>query len=328
MPAEPVPLAEPPWTLTEAGRPRRVGVELEMNGIGLEAITSCVARTFGLVVEETGRYERRLLGDPAGPWMVEVDSSVLKRIGRQRRTGEIGRSAELALAYVVEAVMPVEVGSPPLPLARLGEVETLIARLRAAGARGTSGKFINAFGMQLNPEAPATDAAAITAMLRAFLCLYDWLFARAKVDTTRRLTTFVDPFPTGYLRRVVTPGYAPDLGGLIDDYLRWNPTRNRALDLLPLFAHLDPDRVRRGVRDRRIKARPAYHYRLPNCDIDRPGWGMASSWNDWVEVERLAADPGRLAACAAAYGAFLARPGNRWLGNWRAEIERAWLPGR
>ena len=34
-------------------------------------------------------------------------------------------------------------------------------------------------------------------------------------------------------------GYGPDLGALIDDYLAANPTRNRALDLLPLFAELD-----------------------------------------------------------------------------------------
>jgi hypothetical protein len=319
------PLSEPPCTATAQGRPRRVGVELEMNGIGLEAITACVAETFGLVPEATGRYERRLRGDPAGPWQVEVDSSVLKRMGRQERTGEFGRSAESAIAYVVEAVMPVEVVTPPLPLARLAEVEALIVRLRAAGARGTSDKWIHAFGMQLNPEAPALDTRSVLAMLRAFLCLYEWLFARAEVDTTRRLTTFVDPFPTTYVRRVMAPDYAPDMAGLTDDYLRWNATRNRALDMLPLFAHLDRERVRAAVRDDRIKARPAFHYRLPNCEIGKPYWRLAESWNDWVEVERLAADPERLAACAAAYDAFLARASNRWLGDWKGEIGRRWL---
>jgi hypothetical protein len=37
--------------------------------------------------------------------------------------GEVGASAEAAVALVVEAVMPVEVVSPPLPLGRLGQVD-------------------------------------------------------------------------------------------------------------------------------------------------------------------------------------------------------------
>jgi hypothetical protein len=329
MPAAAV-LAEPPWVRTDAGSPRRVGVEIEMNGIGLERVTEVVASTFGLMVERTGRYERRLCGDAAGDWIVEVDSSILKRMGRRERTpgtvlGEVEASAESAVALVVEAVMPVEVVSPPLPLGRLAEVERLIGRLRAAGARGTSDKVINAFGLQLNPEAASLRTAAITAMIRAFLCLHDWLAARARIDLTRRLTAFVDPFPKAYVQRVVDPAYAPDRRGLIADYLRWNPTRNRALDLLPLFAHLDEDRVRQAVRDQRVRGRPAYHYRLPNCDIHREDWTLAESWNDWVEVERLAADPDRLAACGAAYRGVLERPYARWLGNWAAEVERAWL---
>lgn len=39
-----------------------------------------------------------------------------------------------------------------------------------------------------------------------------------------------------------------------------------------------------------VKARPAYHYRLPNCLIDEPDWRLAREWNTWVAVERLAAD--------------------------------------
>ncbi len=329
-PAAPPLLAAPPWSEVSSGRPRRVGVELEMNGIDLEQLARAVAESFDLVPERVGRYEWRLSGDRAGVWVVEVDSSVLKKMGRRERepgtvAGEVGASAEAAVALVVEAVMPVEVVSPPLPLRRLGEVERLIERLRAAGAKGTSERLISAFGMQINAEAPSLETPAITAILKAFLCLYDWLALRAKVDLSRRMTVFIDPFPLDYARRVVDPGYAPDQAGLIEDYLRWNPTRNRVLDLLPLFVHLDAARVRAAVRDDRVKGRPAYHYRLPNCDIHREGWTLAASWNDWVEVERLAADPARLAGCTEAYAGFLARAYNRWTGDWAAEVERAWL---
>jgi hypothetical protein len=330
MPAAvPLPLAEPPWLATDSGHPRRVGVELEMNGLDLDGIARVVAETFDLEAERIGRYEWQLSGDPAGPWAVEVDSSLLKNMGRRARApgtvaGEVGASAEAAVALVVEAVMPVEVVSPPLPIGRLGQVEWLIARLRQAGAKGTSKRLVSAFGMQINAEAPSLETPALTAMLRAFLCLYDWLFARAQVNLSRRLTVFVDPFPLAYARRVVDPAYAPDPAGFIGDYLRWNPTRNRALDLLPILAHLDAERVRAAVRDDRVKGRPAYHYRLPNCDIDREDWTLAASWNDWVEVERLAADTERLARCAAAYADFLGSAMRRWTGNWRTEVERAW----
>jgi hypothetical protein len=326
----PLPLAAPPWIAAATGEPRRVGVELEMGGIDLEKLAGVVADTFDLVPERIGRYEWQLRGDPAGAWLVEVDSSVLKKMGRRERdrrtvAGEAGASAEAAVALVVEAVMPVEVVSPPLPLRRLGEVERLIGQLRAAGAKGSSERLISAFGLQINPEAPSLETPAVTAMLKAFLCLYDWLAARAKVDLSRRMTTFVDPFPRAYVRRVVDPGYSPDQARLIEDYLRWNATRNRALDLLPLLAHLDAERVRAAVRDERVKGRPAYHYRLPNCDIHREGWTLAASWNDWVEVERLAGDTERLAGCGAAYAAFLASAYDRWTGDWAAEVERAWL---
>ncbi|OBX33760.1 putative amidoligase enzyme [Halomonas elongata] len=40
---------------------------------------------------------------------------------------------------------------------------------------------------------------------------------------------------------MLDPDYQPDLRTLIDDYLEYNPTRNRELDLLPLFAYLDPE---------------------------------------------------------------------------------------
>ncbi|MBC7171885.1 MAG: amidoligase family protein, partial [Polyangiaceae bacterium] len=37
-----------------------------------------------------------------------------------------------------------------------------------------------------------------------------------------------------------------------------------------------------------VKARPAFHYRLPNCELAQSGWSPALDWNRWVVVERLA----------------------------------------
>lgn len=320
----------PPWRTNPQGQPRRVGVELEMNGLSLDRLAEVVSDALGTHIAAPGRYERRLSGDPAGDWIVELDFRLLKEMGRE--TGEpdgLRRSAEDVLHWIAETVVPLELVSPPLPMERLPEVELLIARLREAGARGSSDSPLNAFGLQFNPEIPDARAGTLLAYLRAFLCLHDWLAARADIDLTRRLTAYVDPFPADYVRRVVAAEYRPDLPGLIDDYLFHNPTRNRALDLLPLFLHLDAARVRAVVDDPLVKPRPAFHYRLPDCDIHRPEWSLGPAWRDWIEVERLAADPARLAGCCADFHDFLHRPPlERWLGDWAAEVEAHWLSPR
>lgn len=320
----------PPWTTNPEGRERRVGVELEMNGLTLDNLARLVAQHLGAAIEDKGRYERALTGDPAGDWGVELDFDLLKRMGREERdtasfAGEVEQSAEEALKWLAEHLVPLELVSPPLPLSRLHEVETLIELLRDAGARGTSHRLLNAFGMQFNPEIPDTAPSVLTAYLKAFLCFYDWLYERASINVSRRVTTYIDPFPGDYVRKVVNPDYWPDQDTLIDDYLTDNPTRNRALDCLPLFMHLDESRVRRATDDPLIKPRPTFHYRLPDCEIDLPAWGMHLAWNDWVAVEALAADSARLADCCRAYSRFLENPLRRWLGNWQKMLESRWL---
>src|SRR5690606_7323313 len=112
-------------------------------------------------------------------------------------------------------------------------------------------------------------------------------------------------FPPAYLRQVIDPHYWPDQSQLIADYLQANPTRNRALDMLPLFKHLSEQQVQATTTDPLIKARPALHYRLPNSLVDHPGWGIAGAWNDWLQVESLADDSERLNACCRTYGQHL-----------------------
>jgi hypothetical protein len=322
-------LAMPPLTRRADGGARRVGVEIEFSGLTLDEVVALVAETLSGDVASPGRYERVIAGDPAGDWQAELDFTLLKELGRRRRDGAelmdaAGDLAEDALRLIAERIVPVEVVSPPLPLERLDTVNDLIRRLREAGARGTGDELAYAFGLQLNPELPDTDVDTIRQYLQAFLCVEDWLRERAAVDLTRRLTLFAEPFPKAYARKVVAADYAPNLDRLIDDYLQDNPTRNRALDLLPLFLHLDPERVRAVVDDERVKPRPTLHYRLPNSEIDRPGWDLGAAWGDWLVVERLAADPARLDDLCRRYAGFLAQPLERLVGDWPADTA-VWL---
>ena len=318
----------PPVTHTTQGKPRRIGIELEFSGLSLEEAAAILIDLIGGPSRQPGRYETQVMGDPAGPWQVELDFTWLKSLGRREHDeglgGRVQELAEDGLRAIAERIVPVEVVGPPMPMNRLAEVNRLIDALREAGAVGTSDNPVYAFGMQLNPELADTDVDSIRGYLQAYLCLEDWLRGRAQVDLTRRLTFFADPFPKPYARAVVDADYAPHRDRLIDDYLDANPTRNRALDLLPLFAYLDEPRVRARVDDDRIKARPTLHYRLPNSEIDRPGWNLSQAWDDWLVVERLASDPQRLARLCETYALFLDRPLGRLTGDW-AEQTQQWL---
>uniref|UniRef100_UPI0038F60682 amidoligase family protein n=1 Tax=Streptomyces niveiscabiei TaxID=164115 RepID=UPI0038F60682 len=87
---------------------------------------------------EKGRYEHVISGDSAGDWIIEFDYDYLKKIGRESEYNDLRDSAEKGLAWIAESVVPIEVVSPPLPLHRLPEVESLIDELREAGAKGSS----------------------------------------------------------------------------------------------------------------------------------------------------------------------------------------------
>ena len=308
---------------------RRVGVELEMGGLDIARISALVADCLGGTVRVMSNYEHAVDGDPAGDWRVELDFAFLQALGRRELNSdapfvEVQQLLEHWLHRGAEQVVPMEVVSPPLPLNELVKVDRLIVALRSAGARGTTDNLMYAFGLHLNPELPALDATSIRHYMQAFVCLYDWLLARSRVDLMRRMTAFAEAFDQDYVRKLVAADYQPDLPALIDDYLLHNPSRNRALDMLPLFTHLDPQRVKVQVQDKLIKPRPTLHYRLPNCEIDQPGWGLRGAWSDWLMVERLVAAPSELAELCDVYGAFLAQPLERWFGDWLAEVE-VWL---
>jgi hypothetical protein len=93
---------------------------------------------------------------------------------------------------------------------------------------------------------------------------------------------------------------------------------------LPLFTHLDENRVRARVQDERVKPRPTLHYRLPNSEIDRTDWDIALPWGEWLFVERLAADPPRLERLCRRYSQHLNDPIEKLTSDWRV-LCNAWL---
>ena len=70
-----------------------------------------------------------------------------------------------------------------------------------------------------------------------------------------------------------------------------------------------PELIQSKVSSDLVSARPTFHYRLPNSEVDDPDWSLARAWSGWIQVERLAADSHRLDEMSRLYMNHLDRLG-------------------
>jgi uncharacterized membrane protein YdjX (TVP38/TMEM64 family) len=294
----------PPKTHDHTGKPRTVGVEVEFAVLDLESASKKIQELFGGEIVPVHEYEMRIRNTSLGEFRVEVDSHPLHELASKRRRGSPIRWFERAkgalLGAVAETITPHELATPPLQFEQLADVDRLVHALGRAGAQGTDDSILHVLGVHFNPSMPSGDPRELRDYIRAYVLLHDELVEALHVDTARRVMRFATAYPVAYARKVLDPDYAPDLPQLIHDYLEHNATRNRGLDLLPLFTHFDAERVRRATKDPRINGRPTFHFRLPNSEIGDPAWRVSDEWRLWLEVERLASEPARLAALGRA----------------------------
>jgi hypothetical protein len=296
----------PDRLLTADGSKRRVGIEVELAGVEAGVMAGLIEEMYGGKRNQRSRFEIDIVDTRYGDFRLELDSSYLKELAAREAAkvtppGQLETITADLLARASELVVPWEIVTPPIPFAEARTLCELVRKLRHEGALGTRYALQFAFGLHLNPELPDLETGTIVNYLRAYFCLYDWIAARERIDLARKLTPYIDHFRKPYVRLLIDPDYRPTRQQLIDDYLQYNPTRNRSMDMLPLFAHLDEARVRSAVDDDRINPRPTFHYRLPNCDIDNPDWNLDNPWQLWLEVERLSNDEARLLRFCEAY---------------------------
>ncbi|MBP3191731.1 amidoligase family protein [Natronogracilivirga saccharolytica] len=322
----------PPRGENPEGKPRKMGLEIEFSGLTIDRIVSLVRLCYGGEVESESDYKKYVRNSRLGDFTIELDWILLQKLAKTDYFKKIGKeigihvdsrwqkTVEKVLASTAEPFVPYEVSFPPVTFDRIADLEDLRKAIYRMRGKGTSASPFNAFGLHLNPEVPSREVDIILRYFQAFLLLYEWLRLSHEIDMMREITPFIDPFPEKYILKVLDPSYRPDASGFIDDYLDANPTRNRPLDMLPLFAWMDEERVRNRLKDELIRPRPAFHYRLPNSSIDDPDWTFTKEWNVWVQVERLAESGQKLIDMQELYLEKKLHPLKTWADEWMREM--------
>jgi hypothetical protein len=269
-----------PQPLNAEGEARRVGVEIELGGLDEARVARIVADRLGGRADQEDSHIWAVRESGIGDVEVYLDIFL--------RKAQKSRLRDLALDLGRE-VVPVEIVSEPLDMDGLARLDDLRDALREAGALGSGAGLVFGFGVHFNIEvASGADTDTVRPLL-AYALIEDWLRSAYPIDESRRLLPFTDPYPTDFVRALIEAGPEASRDHVTGLYLELTPSRNRGLDMLPLFAHFDGPRVAAAISDK-TSARPTFHFRLPDCRIDEADWSLVREWWRWVAVERVARD--------------------------------------
>ena len=115
----------------------------------------------------------------------------------------------------------------------------------------------------------------------AYALIEPWMRGSHPIDFSRRVLPFTDPYPTKLVEAFCDAGFV-EPNAAADIYLEHAASRNYGLDMLPIFAWMDEDKVKSALGDgSAVSARPAFHFRLPDCRNDAPEWSLRPGWAPW-----------------------------------------------
>ena len=296
-----------PKEKTLAGKMRRCGIEIEFSGVDEANAAQIVAQTLGGLVKRQGPHLFTIEDSDLGTICVELDTRYAKPGNQFLPEGVLDAA---------RAVVPVEVVTPPLSPEQMDRVLDLTGALQKAGGKGTSDSLFAGFGIHFNPEITGYDDPYMLRTVIAYGLLEQWLRQWRPLDMSRRILPFVDPWPVHFTDALVE---ADDLDlsvlrQLVHTHLNG---RNYGLDLLPILHAHDPEGFAATFGKEASGARPAFHFRLPDCRLDEPDWSIAHEWDRWWLVEALAADEARYDALRDAW-----RRGAGHGGLWVEEVTR------
>jgi hypothetical protein len=281
------------------GEKRKIGFELEFSGISAKEVAKIIQDSFGGKIVDENKTVYKVEETELGDFKVELDAIPIQNVAKRLKDNEEKNSGELidkidaklssTIMDVSEIIVPMEIVGPPVKVDEVNKIDLLCDKLKDKNAKSTKDKFYYAFGLHINPEVISTNTKYIVKHIQSYLLLEPWLVKAHEIDWTRRVTSFVDPFPKSYKELLLDSNYNPTMKELISDYHKHNPTRNRSLDMTPLFAYIDEELTRELFgKDEKINKRPTFHYRLPNCDLTNPKWSINKELQIWMKVEKLA----------------------------------------
>lgn len=283
------------------GKDRFLGVEIEYSNLSLNEASSLIQRLYGGQIVDNGRYDKSVVETRHGDFHLELDAILLKNLEEKNIFGQlnvflkdVADDMDQLVNDAAEKIVPYEIAAPPVPFHKLEEMEELVRVLRREGALGTTHALQYAFGVHLNIQPPDLRVQTVLSFFRAFIILQDWIEKQSELDMTRKITPFINDYPKDYLKLILNPDYQPDEESFIRDYIEHNPTRNRAMDMLPILAMWDEALVKELLPNEKNTPRPTFHYRLPNSKIDLFRWNLRQEVGLWVPVEILAHDPQKL----------------------------------
>jgi hypothetical protein len=323
----------PPKMNNYQNKQRKVGFELEFSNIEIVNIIDVIQKSFDVSIHKENNFLYQL-NSQYGNFIVELDFELLTKQKLKKELvqffNDIGfeltpknlSAVEKIIATLSKEIVPYEISTPPFSLDNISLVDAIVFGLNSHGAEGTKNRFYNAFGLHINPEVTSLEAKSILRYLRAFMILQEYIMQQAQIDLARKITPYIKPFKEEYIKHILNPLYKPSIETLIDDYIYFNPSRNRSLDMLPLFAYIDEERVRNKLPNEKIKPRPTFHYRLSNCLIGEKNWSVSQEWNRWIWVENLADNPTTLNQLCEEYLTHMNRLIN--FKTWQSKIEQ-WI---
>ena len=279
------------------GALRRVGFEIEYIDYSLENSVDFLHKLFGGNIAQKNDHYYQIQETQYGSFSVERDLKLLQKLSEksadnlENKKFNIEGVANNILTGLLKDVVPIEIVTPPLPYDKVDVAEKIIDGLKKTPANDTSKSIFTAFGLHINPEVADFEAHHILNYLKAYCLLNHWLRREIEIDVSRRLSPFIDEYPRGYIKLILSENYNPNLEALIQDYLVHNNTRNRSLDMLPLFKFLKGERIDKLLASESIKPRPTFHYRLPNTNFRNDEWSVRSEWERWLLVEKIANNP-------------------------------------
>ena len=269
----------------------KVGFEIEFNKISVKRTAEIIKSLFGGEIFKISKNKIEVKETELGKFVVELDVGLVHKIAEHENKlipDDIVKLIDDNAEDVAGVIAPREIACPPVAESDIEKIDLLRKKLHQEGAQGTASSVLYAYGVHINPEVEEVSAKYILAHIQSYIELVESFDHETPIDSTRKLSGFISKYPDAYQELVMDKSYNPDLNGLISDYLEYNPTRNRALDMTPLFKHLAPQMVDDVITDSKVKPRPTFHFRLPDCRIGDENWSIFAELDKWLRIRELA----------------------------------------